>query len=150
VILGPGEHDGGKRVCGSCVHFEELARLATLEELGAATTAVPPTLCVTPCWIGMPYGKHSLRLTLRSDDRRSDLVRVPFREDDFIYRRALGRHDPNLHGRRVHGLILVLIGGNLFVSGVVFSIASTSRRRSRPGPDSAVTRRTRAWHAGGP
>ncbi len=60
-----------------------------------------------------------LRLTLRSDGRRRDLVTVPFEDRPAIYRHAIGRHDPVPSGRRLIGGVLLAGGGPFMLSGML-------------------------------
>jgi hypothetical protein len=81
-----------------------------------------PASCTTPCWLELPYGEHVLRLTLRADSSRRDLVTVPFAPGSAVYRRALGRHEDFLRGRRLPGTFLAGLGAHFMVAGLSFTV----------------------------
>src|SRR5262245_44812804 len=65
-----------------------------LPDVGSDDLAWRRPLCVSPCVLDLPQGRHQLRLTLTDrDDHRTELALVNFRSMPTVYRRAMGWED---------------------------------------------------------
>lgn len=85
-------------------------------EITASTTA-NESLCVAPCIVDLPLGRHVLAFPMHGT-RRLEMDTVTVGESPTVYRRALGRREGGGAGL-VLGILGATFGGMSMVTGMV-------------------------------
>ena len=85
---------------------------AAVAKAAATATTAPQTLCLTPCFVDLPYGQHSLTLTLQGNAAYTETFVVNVTEEPTAERRSLAMR-PTINGK------WLAFGSGAVVTGII-------------------------------